>query len=186
MKNIITIILLGISIISTSFAQDNNEKPSGYFSLSIAYSVKDDLLPEGIDYSPIVFLASFPIYQKRRWAIYSELQYAKAMQGYKFQAEWEFGMNVGFMYRFLVLDKFSTTLAIGTGPYFISLETSRQARGFIFSDNLQLGFVYPISKMDLDLNIKARYRHISNAGFESPNGGIENMFFVFGITKHFF
>jgi hypothetical protein len=75
---------------------------------------------------------------------------------------------------------------MGTGPHFISLRTSRQARGFIFSDNLELGLIYPVSNLHLDFNVKARYRHISNAGLEDPNVGIDNLFLVLGITKYFF
>ena len=90
------------------------------------------------------------------------------------------------MYQIPLSDKFRLSLAMGTGPHFISLKTNRQSRGFIFSDNLELGLIYPVSKLHLDFNLKVRYRHISNAGLEEPNGGIDNLFLVFSITKYFF
>ncbi len=144
----------------------------------------DDLLPEAVDYSPTTLLASVPIWQKGHFTIYSELQFAKDLLESKPRSDWEFGLNFGFLYQQPIFHKLKLTAAIGTGPNYITLNTSRQAHGFIFSDNVELGLVYPFSKM-LDINLKVRYRHISNAGFESPNGGIDNLFLIIGVTTHF-
>ena len=106
--------------------------------------------------------------------------------GYKPQSDWEFGLNFGFMYQQTLFRTLKLTVALGTGPHYITLNTSRQDHGFIFSDNLELGLLYPISKSGIDFNLKVRYRHISNAGLQAPNVGIDNLFFVMGITKCFF
>ena len=51
------------------------------------------------------------------------------------------------------------------------------------SDKFRLSFAMGTG---FDFNLKAQNRHISNAGHEEPNGGIDKLFFVFGITKYFF
>ena len=186
MRYTLIFVLVGASFFTTVFAQKSSKKNPKHISIGIAYSVKDDLLPEALDYSPVAFLTSFPIYQKGRWAIYSEIQLVKALKGYQPQSEWEAGMNLGVMYWFPLSQKLKLSIALGTGPHYLSMLTARQAHGFIFSDNLELGLIYPVSKLHLDFNIKARYRHISNAGLEEPNEGIDNLFFVFGVSKYLF
>ena len=198
MKNTLIITLLTFSLITTSYSQSIFKAPPSYISLSMGFSVKDDLLPESFEYSPITFLAAIPVWQKSRWTIYSEIQFAQTLEVSNSELEFskdlqrplprsdvEIGLNFGVSYTQPLFYKLKLTAAIGTGPHFISLNTSRQAHGFLFSDNIELGLAYPVSKM-IDVNLKARYRHISNAGFKDPNGGIENLFFVLGITQFLF
>jgi Lipid A 3-O-deacylase (PagL) len=197
MKNTLITILFGISLITTTFSQNIFNAPPSYLSLNMGFSVMDDLLPEAIEYSPTTFLASIPIWQKGRMTVYSEVQFAQNFEGSnsktqfakdllesKPRSDWEFGLNFGFLYQQPMFNNIKLTGAIATGPNYITLNTSRQAHGFIFSDNVELGLVYAASKR-LDINLKARYRHISNAGLESPNGGIDNLFLIIGLTKHF-
>ena len=73
---------------------------------------------------------------------------------------------------------------LGSGPHYINAQTQRQAKGFIFSDNLAAGIRLPLpAHLAGEFNIQYRLRHISNAGLKSPNGGINNGFLVVGFTR---
>ena len=72
---------------------------------------------------------------------------------------------------------------LGAGPHFITAQLSRQATGFIFSDNFGLGLLKRLKKTGpLLLNVQLRYRHLSNASFKKPNAGIDNVNFILGIS----
>ena len=99
-------------------------------------------------------------------------------------ADYEFGFNAGLRYHLGLTPFLELNAAIGSGPHFISVQTRRQADGFIFSDNMEIGFTY-FMPVRTTINVKARFRHISNAGLQAPNGGIDNLFVVIGIGTTF-
>ena len=93
----------------------------------------------------------------------------------------EFGLNAGVTYGwdFGPIHAFG---GISSGPHFVDVETDLQARGFIFSDNFLAGLRSRIgSQWQLDTHV--RFRHISNAGLQNPNKGIDNWLLVLGISR---
>ena len=96
--------------------------------------------------------------------------------------EAEFGVNVAFRYKYKLCDGLYFYAQLGSGPHFITIGTSQQAHGYIFSDNLAFGFSKSISK-NIMLNAQARIRHISNANIMLPNRGMNNGLIVLGISK---
>ncbi len=77
-------------------------------------------------------------------------------------------------------DKYSLYGMIGTGPHFISKAPTRQEPGFIFSDNINLGFNFRISNQ-VYFDLRPGFRHISNAGIENPNKGINTYTLTAGV-----
>ena len=95
----------------------------------------------------------------------------------------EFGTNLGIRNYVRINENFLLYQMIGSGPHFITAEVSRQANGFIFSDNLAVGSFIRLNKRDLFMNLQFRIRHISNAGLQSPNGGIDTWNILIGFSK---
>lgn len=92
---------------------------------------------------------------------------------------YEFGLNFGFIYR-KTYNKFSLYGLITTGPHYISGAPIRQSKGFIFSDNFNIGLNYNIHK-NLFFDFRPGFRHISSAYITHPNGGINLITFCAGI-----
>lgn len=97
------------------------------------------------------------------------------------RTDYEFGVNFGIRNYFRINDGFHTYIMLGSGPHFISAELERQATGFIFSDNLDLGGLIAL-KPGLGLNLQAGVRHISNAGLKLPNRGVNTYTFRAGLS----
>ncbi len=97
------------------------------------------------------------------------------------RSDWEAGLNAGLMYQWALGGGWYVTAAVGTGPHFITAETSLQARGFIFSDNFELGLAMPLGAR-AQLHCRTRFRHISNAGLKEPNKGIDTFFALAGVV----
>jgi hypothetical protein len=115
--------------------------------------------------------------------VYVEPQFVWVHFSPKTKKEGEFGVNLGLEYRLNFSEKSSLTAAIGSGPHYVSVVTPQQAKGFIFSDNFTLGWRQAMGNSGFDLNLKCRFRHISNAGFKVPNKGIDSWFLLLGATK---
>jgi hypothetical protein len=93
----------------------------------------------------------------------------------------EFGVNIGLLARKNLFKNRSAIYGlISAGPHFITKSTERQARGFIFSDNFAMGFLQNISQK-IYLDLRLGYRHLSNAGLQNPNGGIDKWVASFGV-----
>ena len=95
----------------------------------------------------------------------------------------EFGTNLGLRNYIRINQNFLLYQMLGSGPHFISAEVSRQANGFIFSDNLAIGSFIRLNSKDLFLNLQFRIRHLSNAGLQSPNGGIDTWNVLVGLSR---
>ena len=95
--------------------------------------------------------------------------------------DYEFGVNLGLRNHFKVNNGFFLYIMLGSGPHYISAELERQATGFIFSDNLDLGGLIML-KPRLALNLQAGVRHISNAGLKMPNRGVNSYTFRVGLS----
>ena len=97
--------------------------------------------------------------------------------------EFEFGMNIGLKNTVRLKPDLIFYQVLGSGPHWITAELSRQATGYIFSDNFGLGLLKRIHKSKPTFfNLQVRYRHISNASFKRPNSGIDNVNIILGIS----
>lgn len=185
-----TLIILTLSILLNIFCTSAQDPTPGWqhqsnFSWSLGYSAKDERLPEGYNYSPLAFFGQYRFAQFGSFDIYSEAQFARATSLTRGDGDYEFGFNLGLMYQLSLSPDMMLAAALGSGPYYITVDTRRQARGFIFSDNFELGLTYHPPQSHTALQLRARYRHISNAGLENPNGGIDNLFVIAGVTHLF-
>lgn len=152
-------------------------------SFSIGAGVIDELLPEGYRYQPVSFFAASSLWSRKHWNIYAEGQFTRAASIRNFREEYGFGGNLGIMYRHRIAPSVEVMAAVGSGPYFITVQTDLQASGFIFSDNFEVGVTKRFENFGVDLQARFRFRHISNAGLQEPNGGIDNFFVVIGLIK---
>lgn len=161
----------------------NGNLPNGNWGLG--YSVLDEVLPEGDEYNPYTLLGNYTIWQRKRFLIYAESQFTQMSSPIRERTNYEFGGNLGFTYLFINNPRLRMNASIGSGPHFITINTGKQARGFIFSDNFEIGSSYNLFKLNFTIVLKVRYRHISNAGLNEPNGGIDNLFVVAGVGTTF-
>ncbi len=93
----------------------------------------------------------------------------------------ELGLNVGLLIRKNLMDDFISIYSlVSLGPHYVSGTPKRQADGFIFSDNLFVGFNIMLYE-NIYLDIRPGFRHISNAGLKRPNGGVNNAVISAGI-----
>jgi len=185
-KRFVYLIFLSFLSFSSLKAQRNYLNfQNPFLSLSIGNSVIDEMLPEGEGYSPLTLLGKVSIWNRGKWTFYGELQLVQAVNGLNQNTDFEVGTNFGFQYLQPLFKRLSLTAAIGSGPHYITLETALQARGFIFSDNFELGFNFDLPEFGSYIITKARFRHISNAGLEEPNKGIDNLFLIFGLGTIF-
>ncbi len=93
------------------------------------------------------------------------------------QRTWEAGINAGMkIHAYLSKHSHQTFLfaSFTTGPHYIQRTPVRQNEGFIFNNNMRLGFHFPIAGA-VGMEIKAGLRHMSNLGFFPPNHGLDNV-----------
>ncbi len=147
-------------------------------------------LPEGFMYSPVLSGVCYytPIYQTSNFFNigFDFLPHA----GGSFineKYDYELGLNVRICFNFAVSKKDVVGLKFGSGPHFITVNTERQVKGFIFSDNYQFSYrrAFNIAKVPFLLDLCFGLRHISNAGIKKPNEGINNVIYGIGIRKCF-
>jgi hypothetical protein len=93
----------------------------------------------------------------------------------------ETGVNLGIAYEYYIPQKAILFVGAGVGPHYININTDLQANGFIFSDNLFAG-VHQILNPNWMLTYQVKLRHISNAGLQNPNVGIDNVFTGLGVS----
>ena len=100
------------------------------------------------------------------------------------RSEVEFGVGFGLKYLYPVTDNLYPYIQGTVGPHYISVQTEDQASGFLFADTIGGGLYYFLSKSTA-LHAGYRFRHMSNAGLKSPNGGINTHFGTAGISFFF-
>lgn len=148
-----------------------------------------ETLKEGRQYKPYQLLLYYNfgnlLKNKRNdLFIYLEPQLVWVHFSPKTDQEWEFGANLGFEYRLNLSPNTAITAAIGSGPHYVTVETRQQAKGFIFSDNFTAGLRQSLGKSNVNLDLRCRFRHISNANLMKPNTGIDSWFVIAGLTKN--
>lgn len=96
----------------------------------------------------------------------------------------EMGLGILLKYAYPLTSKFYPFVEFGTGPYYMTLQTREQSTQFNFIDQAGVGFYYFL-RTDLAVNAEFRYRHISNAGIDHPNAGIEAKDYLVGLSWYF-
>ncbi|MCD6487467.1 MAG: acyloxyacyl hydrolase [Syntrophobacterales bacterium] len=96
----------------------------------------------------------------------------------------EFGVGAGLKYMHHITNSLSAYFMASVGPHWVTVNTESQARGFVFSSTIGLGIsVFVTDKSAVNLGCGAR--HLSNAGLEKPNGGINTYFGTIGYSVFF-
>jgi lipid A 3-O-deacylase len=93
----------------------------------------------------------------------------------------EAGIGIGLQYQYPVTTFFSLYVNAATGPFYVSVDTTDQADGFIFSNHVGAGAYFFLNK-NTAVNAGYRFRHMSNANTHEPNGGIDSHFGVIGVS----
>ena len=142
---------------------------------------KELLLP--IDYSYTLWFFQmqyyYALHSRKHWGIELLTQPQYNITNFKilentgdYTKGYEYGINIGILLRFNFFNDFMSIYGFAsTGPHYIPKTPIRQAEGFIFSDNFFGGFHIRLVK-NMFFDIRAGFRHVSNAGIEKPNGGI--------------
>jgi len=177
------ILLFFLPFLTPAFSQSGKS-----VGVHVGIPFVNEKLKEGRKYKPfqLLFYYNFTNLLKEKkndlW-VYLEPQFVWVHFSPKDKKEVEFGVNLGLEYRLNISEQTAFTAAIGSGPHYISVKTKQQARGYIFSDNFTAGIRHKIGNSGLDLDLKCRFRHISNAGIKNPNKGIDTWFVIVGATK---
>ncbi|MCB0739037.1 MAG: acyloxyacyl hydrolase [Bacteroidetes bacterium] len=94
----------------------------------------------------------------------------------------EFGCNFGIRYEHQINMANKLYAAIGTGPHYTTIDTKKQHRGYLFSDNFIAGWYHQLHG-PIYSNVQYHFRHISNANLMKPNQGIDNHFVTLGVSR---
>ncbi len=154
--------------------------------LLIGRSIGATVLSENVKYEPLLLMlyASFPLKKPTtkpsRWFVVTEPQFNVFVQNRKV-THFETGINLGLQHRWYMNPNSWFYAQLSSGPHYISLNSDRQAGGFIFSDNFAAGLSFKFINQ-LRTEIQYRFRHLSNASIKRPNAGINNHFLMFGLV----
>jgi hypothetical protein len=160
----------------------NQKSVGGFISAGFPYYN----LEVNVGYHPILIggYLHLPLYQAtRNFNIAVDLLPQFGIVPFDTKTEYEFGLNIAFVFGFAIGEHNVFSINLGSGPHYITAELERQATGYIFSDNLNFTFRHQFNT--LEAGVTAGIRHISNAGFESPNLGIEDIVIGFTLAKPF-
>jgi len=143
------------------------------------------IYPDG-EYTPIFFSGEFDFafhrqYKKDFFIWYLEPQVNLVSDNFAVNIEFGCNIGIGRIMKISPADYFY--MKLGTGPHYISAHVFNEARGFIFSDNFSTGFYHRLTRENLFLNLQLRLRHISNADLKYPNGGINTINFLIGLSR---
>ncbi len=184
-----------ISLFFFHFANAQEKKSIFYekgFQLGYGYGINGLSLPEG-NYQVIYLQGRFSIdLTKNKTPIhkvigkaffYFEPQFNPVLIVGKDSTvqNLEFGLNFGFQQNFVITPKLHLFILASLGPHYFTTETTRQNRGFIFSDCMGIGMYYFMNKK-VAINLNYRIRHMSNADTVMPNFGVNTNNYHIGIS----
>lgn len=93
----------------------------------------------------------------------------------------EFGVNAGVLIRRMLIEEaLYLSGLISLGPQYVSGTPQRQADGFIFSDKFLIGLNVKLLE-NIYFYFRSGFRHISNAGLNHPNGGVNDLVLSVGV-----
>lgn len=98
--------------------------------------------------------------------------------------ELEFGVGLGLKYMHPLTGGLWGHVFVSAGPHYITVDTSKQAKGFIFSDAAGVGLTWFLTEKSAVL-VEYRFRHLSNGGINLPNDGIDCHFAMVGYSLFF-
>lgn len=162
------------------------------FSTGFGFGSNAQSLPEGT-YRPIYFMGYFANHLLREEFrktyrtlpfFYVEPQFNIANVEYpdgKLKQYYEFGINNGFKQNFKITEYLHLYILIGTGPHFISIDTEKQKKYFIFSNCMGFGMQLYL-KNRISIMSSFRIKHMSNLQLFLPNSGINSYNFHFGFS----
>lgn len=187
MNRFLLLIFCFFAINFSAFSQENTTKYINRKAIGgmTAFGLTYYSLPENVTYRPILLQAFWhkPLYQTKNFFnvsldILPQINFT-FLNG---NPEFEFGANLYVDFGFQLSKNSILSANIGSGPHFITVETTKQSNGFLFSDNFLLEFKHKISE-NCEFGIFSGYRHMSNASIKQPNNGIDNILFGFLVAK---
>lgn len=182
-KAVASLIIVGIGLL---ISLNCNAQKQVEWGAHLGIPFEYEHLHEGLRYQPYQLLLYHPLADLKprkpgRFIMALEPQLVWVHFSPKAKKEWEAGANLVFEYRWPIGAHSFVHAAIGSGPHYIRVHTSQQARGFIFSDNFTTGWSHQLGSKNAWLDLKCRFRHISNAGLQEPNLGIDTWFAIAGL-----
>ncbi len=101
----------------------------------------------------------------------------------------EGGLETGLSFLFKMgllpqTSKFQPYAKVGLGLDYMTLHTNEQGTQFNFTEQAGIGMHYFFRK-NLAFNLEGRIRHLSNAGIDQPNHGINTYFVLTGLSYQF-
>lgn len=96
----------------------------------------------------------------------------------------ELGCGIMLKYSYPLTQKLYPFVELGTGLYYMTINTYEQSTQFNFVNQGGGGIAYFI-RPDLAVSLTYRRRHISNCSIEKPNGGIEANVYLAGVSYYF-
>jgi len=94
---------------------------------------------------------------------------------------YEFGVNAGVLIRRMLIEEaLYLNGLISSGPHYVSGTPQRQADRFIFSDKFLIGLNVKLLE-NIYFYFRSGFRHISNAGLNHPNGGVNDLVLSVGV-----
>lgn len=158
-------------------AQDQSYINQKYIGVFLQYGISYYDLPEEDNYQPLLIGAIYhlPFYQTQNgFNIGADIMPHIGITPFNGKTYFEFGTNVQFNFNFQLAENHLFSMKVGAGPHFVNVDTERQAKGFIFSDNFAFSYRARLNDRE-QLGITTGFRHISNAGLQQPNLGIDNI-----------
>lgn len=194
MKNIKSLLLwMGILLFSLNAleAQENNPPRDSKIKFGFISGYGDQSLFEVNYHYRLVFFQPqfyYSLVDKSSWSIeiLTQPQYSitRFRQVNTIDIEsngYEFGVNAGLLARKQLFNELmSVYMLISAGPHYVSGAPDRQSSGFIFSDNFFIDVTVKLHDA-IHLDLRPGVRHISNAGLQNPNGGVNNFVWSGGI-----
>lgn len=177
---------------------DSSAKKKAHFRITqrgiltgYGYGINKLNLPEGV-YSPLFLMGQIGIELGHNTGssqlsgpisliIEPQFNLVLLRTGSHIDKKYEAGLGIGLQEVFNLTPRFKPFIGLAVGPHFISVHTSLQHTGFIFSDNAIAGFYYFFTKK-IALQAQFRARHMSNANLVLPNHGINTSNFLAGLN----
>ena len=189
LTGLVMAILLFSPVYSTAGTTDINNRSLTESGMIVGYGTGD--IAGGKHYEPILLIWHLGCDLKRfipkledhkgTLSVYLEPQINPVFNP---ETDLEFGVGVGLKYMHPITDEISAYIFGSVGPHYITVQTTDQANGFIFSDTIGAGLSFFLTGRT-SVNLEYRFRHMSNADIEEPNGGIDTHFATIGYYVYF-